>query len=188
MANGLHAIALLATGATLVASSRHAGPFRRCRICAVGRRRGASAAFGGPRLRWVMAIVLHRLRPAVNHVAEGCLSWPGRWSNLMPVARVEEYGVPATNPCRLDGDCARRSSRPPRPVSSSTRPGRMHGRRHHDPTLRCTFTEEFLAIGLLHRRTRALATIAAYINSNRQLRRESTPRSPCHTPLIGCAG
>jgi hypothetical protein len=49
-----------------------------------------------------MTIMLRRHKPAVNHIAQSCLSWPSA-IRVRVVASVEVCGIAATNPCRLDG-------------------------------------------------------------------------------------
>ena len=127
MAYRLYAVAFLTTGSALIASSRHTRSLRWCRFCPVRRRRGASASFRGPRLRWrimIMTIMLRRRKPAVNHDAQIRLSWPSA-VKMRSVVSVEVCGIPATKPCQLAGwqrgdlARARRSIQPSRETRSA---------------------------------------------------------------------
>jgi hypothetical protein len=116
VAYGLHAVAFLTTGSALVASSRHARSFDGCRVCAIWWRRGASASFRRPWLRWcVVTIMLRRHNSAVYHIAQSRVSWPSA-IRVRSVAGVKRCSISATIPCRLDGEerdsRARRSSQP----------------------------------------------------------------------------
>ena len=127
MAYRLYAVAFFTTCSTLVASSRHARSLCWCRFRAIWGRRGASASFRGPRLRWrimIMTIMLRRRKPAVNHDAQIRLSWPSA-VKMRSVVSVEVCGIPATKPCQLAGwqrgdlAHARRSIQPSRETRSA---------------------------------------------------------------------
>ena len=127
MAYRLYAVAFLTACSTLVASSRHARSLCWCRFCAIWERRGASASFRRPRLRWrimIMTIMLRRPKPAVNHNAQIRLSWPSA-VKMRSMVSVEVCGIPATRPCRLAGwrrgdlAHARRSTQPSRETRSA---------------------------------------------------------------------